>query len=289
MLSERSLESKLRRARRPELVDKFYQFLLKLGLIWIQIILLLYYAVIPLQMSGFIAIEYTLWSLVICIAFTALIWLCWMNLNNQFGVFSATLVYVAGWFVVNELLVKDDYFTMSPLLGGLGWILIVYISLEALVVLSYLLILSIRKFLTRQGIKSSIRATFLHIKKNGKPAMIAFGIIMLCGSYLLYTARPIPRGQILIQPQDYTARIAFWGSHYHTRYTPEQIDALNRHGVIIAPYTVSLDGSNATADAFIEEMRWWETNAPNVDFLPAVLGIPGLFVWDGAMGSPDLL
>jgi hypothetical protein len=89
-------------------------------------------------------------------------------------------------------------------------------------------------------------------------------------------------GYILITPQDYTAQFAFWGSHYHTRYTTTQLEELDQYGVIIAPYTVGALITESERNDFINEMIWWKNNYPNVKFLPAVLGIPGLFVWDGA-------
>ena len=97
-----------------------------------------------------------------------------------------------------------------------------------------------------------------------------------------------PQGDITIQPQDYQARFCILGNHNHETYSAVQIDALNRHHVIISPYSVHLDGTNETETAFVEEMNWWAANAPNVQFLPAIWGIPGGYVWDGVTGTIPL-
>jgi hypothetical protein len=44
-----------------------------------------------------------------------------------------------------------------------------------------------------------------------------------------------------------------------------------------------------TQEWFINETKWWRDNYSEVQFLPAIIGIPGGFVWDGsALGTTEM-
>lgn len=125
--------------------------------------------------------------------------------------------------------------------------------------------------------------------KNGKKIILTCIVLNLLGIIpVSVIGSNTIIGHILITPQDYTAQFAFWGSHYHTRYTTTQLEELDQYGAIIAPYTVGALITESERTDFINEMIWWKNNYPNVKFLPAVLGIPGLFVWDGAENTTKL-
>jgi hypothetical protein len=268
--------------------EEIIWFFLRLGLLWAALFAGLIYLVVPLQLITYVPWDVTLWSLLLFVVFITIIIISGRNIKNLFGVLGATLIFVGMWFIVNESLVKNDQYEFLPRIGMLGWVVLVLMSLEAIIVFFYLCSVLIQIIQKRLKIKNSFAAMKEQMIRQRNAIFVSGFILLMAGGYLIIASWPTPMGEIEIQPLDYQARFAFWGSHYHTRYTSTQIDALNRHKVIISPYTVSLDGSNATATAFIDEMNWWKTNAPNVSFLPAVLGVPGIFVWDGAVGSTAL-
>jgi len=119
--------------------------------------------------------------------------------------------------------------------------------------------------------------------------LAVLGIVLLfAGGFLIGASTPVPKGEITIEPLNYQARFAFWGVTSHERYTADQINALNRHHVIIASCSELPEGTNESDTAFITTMKWWATNAPNVQFIPTVIGLPGGFVWDGSNGTTSL-
>lgn len=221
------------------------------------------------------------WVLALYAGYWCLVIAAWGNLRNVFGTIVSISALVLVWWVVNETLVRPDAITAFPRLGALGWVMISLVTLSALPHLVNLGLITARAVARRGTVNwgATLKRQFRH-RRTVHVALLVAGATV--GTTMIACTWLVPKDVVTITPQEYTMNFAFWGSHYHARYTPAQLDAMNRHAITIAPYTVPpLTASEAVRAAFKTEMEWWMENCSAVSFLVSIPGIPGGFVWDG--------
>jgi hypothetical protein len=143
-------------------------------------------------------------------------------------------------------------------------------------------------FQTAGPTRGTVEKILSELREGKKVLVICMFFIIIGVVPVTIFSSNIELERITITPQDYQVNYAFWGSHYHTRYTQDQLDELNQYNVTIAPYTVGSLTTQQSRDDFVDEMIWWRDNCANVKFLPAVIGIPGSYVWDGAENTTIL-
>ncbi len=93
---------------------------------------------------------------------------------------------------------------------------------------------------------------------------------------------------ITVEPGEEQVELAFWDPIDPNRYTTLQKEELNEYNVTIIAYDLFRLPVNFTQAQFeyqknyyIDSCKYWLHNYPNVNIMPAIIGMPGTFQWDG--------
>ncbi len=265
------------------------RFLVKIGLIISLVFMATVYLVLPLWIFTNASIFENLFMLGVFALYLGPFILAWRHLTNRVGVFFALISIVFCGYLMYEFFVSYELYQVFPLIGMTGFAFVLFFIFLLFPMLLNLGIQFIMKRRKKLSWGENFAATRRQVHLSGGSILCAGVLLIAGGSCVVILSGETALGTVLIQPQNYQAKLAFWGSHYMSRYNSTQLDALNRHNAIICPYTIGDLSTPATQTAFINEMTAWNTSYPFVSFLPAVVGIPGGYVWDGsARGTTEL-
>lgn len=168
------------------------------------------------------------------------------------------------------------------IVGVFGYIFIIALIGVVVTSLVNLVIYTILMLNSRSvpAIRQKLKERILPNIPNKKEFLVIF-LIFFCGigipTLILYP--PIYWNQeITIHPQNYDAKIAFWGQWHVSSYTEQQRESLNDHSVLIHGYGWSLNTPDE--QNFIDNLTYWNTYYPNVKFTIAIPGYHNDFVSD---------
>ena len=265
------------------------RFLFRVGLLISLVFMTLVYFLFPFWIISEGALVENLFMLGIFAFYLGFFILAWRHLSNRAGIFFTFTTLVLSGYLAWQFFLTEEVQFVFPLIGMVGGSIVSYFIILLLPMLINWGILFFTKQRKKWSWRENLSSIYRQVRATRGSFIGAAMLVMVGISSIVILAGDSTFGTILIKPQDYQVKFAFWGSHYMSRYTPIQLDALNRHHVTIAPYTIGNLSTPTARAAFIAEMKNWNTSYPNVSFLPAVEGIPGGFVWDGAArGTTEL-
>jgi hypothetical protein len=205
--------------------------------------------------------------------------------NSWIGQFFSALGHVAAFLIVNGIIIKDNQtFSMSPVINYFGWILIVLITLGLLLnLLNFLILVPIHRLyiLEKYSVKSAVLPT---IRRNKKKIIAGtlISIILGTAAYLVIRPETWNSTTILIEPQDYDAKIAFWASQDPNTYSDIQKQSLNAHSAMLIHCDIPRNLSDPTQRTdYINSITYWNNTYPDVRIMPAIFSTYGGYVWDG--------
>ncbi len=265
------------------------RFLFKIGLIISFVFMVIVYLVLPLWVFAEASVFENLFMLGTFAIYFGLFIVAWRHLSNRAGIFFAFATLAFSGYIMYQFFVSGEIQLVFPLFGMAGWFFVFFFIILLFPMLMNLGI----QYLMKRARKLSWRENFAATRRQmrlSRGTLICAGLLLITGvSSVVILSGDTELGTVLIQPKNYQVKFAFWGSHYIDRYKANELDALNRHNVTIAPYTVGSLATPGARAAFVAELTTWNNTYPNVSFLPAVQGIPGGYVWDGsARGTTEL-
>lgn len=214
----------------------------------------------------------------------AVLWSCllfiivfWGNLNykNWFGQFIIAVAHVGAFFILNGLIIKkDEAFPVFPMVTIFGWTLVVLMALGLLFNLFNLLFFFpiIRNYQNESSQEwlENIKTTLMRNKTKLIAGLVISGL--LGSAALVVNSDLVWNEPIVITPQDYQAKIGFWGSVNTDIYSAEEKESLDNHSAIIMTYDTPtvITGPGYTGDYVINHLTTWNNSYPNVKFMPAI-------------------
>ncbi len=267
-------------------LGNWFIYLLKLNLLLALALFTWSLFTTPLQLINYVDLDALLWVLGIYGGLVGTILLAWRNANTRAGILIAMPPLAYSWHLTNEFFIRNHPYEFYARIGVIGYINIIFTT--SMIILGLLIVVGVtfKKMWSRSN-RSPLFHNFRESARKQKGFLVfSLTLILLCGSYVGIAAQSYPRGEVLIQPQDYQVKFAFWASGDNTTYTPEQLDTLNRHNVTLVAYMAGDLTNPATVDQarsmLVGNLSWWLTNYPYISFYITVPGIPGGAVWDGS-------
>lgn len=286
----RALKEPLKKLQAP--IGNLFTYLLKLNLLFAFALFTWSLFATPLQLINYIDLDALMWVLGIYGGLVGTIILAWPNAKTRAGILIAMVPLAYSWHLINEFFIRNQPYEFYARIGMVGYVDLIFTS--SMIILGLLVVVGVtfKKLLSRSNrtpLLPNIRET---ARKQGGLLVFGLTLILLCGSYVAIAGQSYPRGEVLIQPQDYQVKFAFWALGDNTTYTPAQLDALNRHNVTLVAYLAGdLTDPDTVAEnraTLVTKLSWWLTNYPNVSFYIIVPGIPGGAVWDGSANLTTL-
>jgi len=228
-----------------------------------------------------IIIQIVVWSALI---FSVVFW-TQFNFQNWIGQLFTGVSHVAAFLIINELILKrTEDLNAFPVITMFGWGLV---GLMAFVLLFNLINFLFLMPIIRIKQNSSIKEWFEKIKTTiySSKKILAIGIIislMLGIGAIIVLKDTTWNVSVEIQPKNYQAQIAFWGSHFPEKYNDSVKFELNEHNVLISCYDFYYNLSDPNQkQQFINIMTYWNNSYPNIKFLVSIIAPIGGFIWNG--------
>ena len=213
-----------------------------------------------------------------------IVYLSSITKNSWIGQLILGFGHVGTFFIVNGIILKDNHtFLIFPGINYFGWILVVLMALGLLFnLINFLFLVPIHRLfiLDKYSIKSAVLPTIRRDKKKLISGMI-ITIILSTAVYLVILPETWSNNTILIEPQDYDAKIAFWASHNPDIYTDVQKQSLDDHSALLIHYDTFNLSNSFLKTLYINRITYWNNTYPNVKIMPAIPAPYGGFVWDG--------
>ncbi|MBN2152278.1 MAG: hypothetical protein JW839_12580 [Candidatus Lokiarchaeota archaeon] len=222
----------------------------------------------------------------------------WIGASNRIGALftflTSALVVYATW----DWMFGDDDGFLVPAFSVLKWALLVV-----------LVVLGFNGLFNFFGMwftpKNSSRRRWAYADKlkqkgiqHAKALVVGSAAVIALVATGLIAQMPSAYSQtVTITPRDYQARLAFWGRTTYGYYTAAQKAELDEHNATIVFYNTPDIRKSEYNASFINEMKVWRDNYPNVKFIAAIPGVTriaytgdeltdflwGGFAWDGAV------
>ncbi|MEX2754995.1 MAG: hypothetical protein Q6365_006345 [Candidatus Sigynarchaeota archaeon] len=222
----------------------------------------------------------------------------WIGASNRIGALFTFLSSALAIYATWDWMYGDDDGFFVPAFSILKWTLLVVI-----VVLGFNGLFNFFGMWFTPNNSSRRRWAFVEkIRKKARQhakalTLAGFATIALVLTGTLSQVDALYPQTITITPRNYQARLAFWGRTTYDYYTDTQKAELNEHNVTIVFYNTPDIRYPAYNTSFINEMKLWRDNYPNVKFIAAIPGITriantgneltdfrwGGFAWDGAV------
>ncbi|MHA1791736.1 MAG: hypothetical protein ACTSVI_03765 [Promethearchaeota archaeon] len=270
--------------------DKFIKISSKFSL---SILLFVLLVVFTFSLSGlFISAKHvfimdTLYGLYIWVTiFLVIGFWSYFNDENLFGQFFLILGHFAlGYYIYSAILRHEEYY---PCMSGIFIFSLILIAIQLVSLLfnliNLLILIPIKRHQQYHGRAKWRLKVISSIKKHKSKILLGVLISATLITPMIYLTSNDNWNLIKIRvlPQDYQAQIAFWGKQDPNAYTSTQRDSLNAFNVTIVHFDTPDINNPSIRSQYISNMVYWRDNYPNVKIIPAIPGIPGGFVWDGA-------
>ena len=284
------LATTLKKLQAP-LVNSFHH-LLRFNLLLALAFFTWWLFVTPLQLIKYVDHDAMMWVVSIYVGLVGTISFAWGTARSRPGILIALVPLAYFWHLTNEFFIRNKPYEYYARAGILGYGTLIFTSITIILALLVVIGSTIKNRQSRTSGSSLLSKVREESRKQRGLWGVSLTLILLGGSYVGIVAPSYPRGEVLIQPQDYPVKFAFWALAENTSYTPAQLDALNRHEVtLVANFGIDLTNP-ATVDAerakLVNKLSWWLTHYPKVSFYLIVPGIPGGAVWDGAANLTTL-
>ncbi|HMF30762.1 MAG TPA: hypothetical protein VKK79_05075 [Candidatus Lokiarchaeia archaeon] len=275
-------------SQRPDIVTSANAFLLRLGISIALFVGGILYVGFPIAILPFVTLLETGWMWGVFTVLIGLFLLAWKEMDNRGGLVIVILFLAAFVWILYSAFIRPDIIAVFPIAGTFGWVMAVFFALLVFPWGINFLIHTIAKFRRHLPLKEVFAITWRHLRRSRRHLIVSAVLIIGGVSVTGVLSANVPVGQIIVQPQNYQVKFAFWGSGDPSRYDNAQLAALNKYNVTIATYTTGYPSTPVEQAAFVAVFQWWLKYYPNVSFLPAVPGIPGGAVWDGsAVGTTE--